>query len=74
MIIFWLFKNNIEKYHQKTTWDDVGAHSAIPAEHVQSQVARATANILNNFNIMKNVIEKGLVMINYFQCSSYFDI
>jgi hypothetical protein len=47
MIIFWLFKNSIEKYQQKTTWDDVGAHSAIPAEHVQSQVARATANNLN---------------------------
>ena len=36
-----------KQYQQKTTWDDVGAHSTIPAEHVQSQVARATANNLN---------------------------
>jgi hypothetical protein len=40
-------KTALKRINKKTTWDDVGAHSAIPAEHVQSQVARATANNLN---------------------------
>ena len=55
-ILYICQKNNIEKHQQKTTWDDVGAHSTIPAKHVQSQVARATAN---NFNICQEEHRRG---------------